>query len=161
MPNTLFVPETNSKLDVKPTQASIDLAQLAMDAALDKKATDVISLFVGPYLVVTDYFVIATGGTDRQVAAIVDSVEKRLRDDAYRKPVAREGDTRGSWVLLDYGDIVVHVFQPEQRDEYRLERLWGEADRLKPAPHARETAVSGEPTTSVAAPVELESTETQ
>lgn len=130
--DTLFIPETASKLDVNPTQASIDLAQLAMDAALDIKATDVISLFVGPYLVVSDYFVIATGATDRQVTAIVDSVEKRLMDEARRKPKARETDAAGSWVLLDYGDIVVHVFQPEQRNEYRLERLWSEAERLKP-----------------------------
>jgi len=129
---TLFIPDENSKIDVEPTQAAIDLAQLAMDAALEIKATDVIALFVGPYLIVTDYFVIATGNTDRQVAAIADAVEKRMHNVARRKTKAREVDAAGTWVLLDFGDIVVHVFQPEQRDDYRLEKLWGEADRLKP-----------------------------
>lgn len=110
---------------------SIELARLAMDAAADKKALDVMALNVGPYLVVVDYFVIATGNTDRQCAAIVDAIEDKLAKEGRRKSHTREGDNRGTWILLDYGDIVVHVFQPQARGEYRLEKLWGEADKLR------------------------------
>ena len=120
---------------------SRELAHVAMDAALEKKATDVLSINVGPFLVLVDYFVIATGSSDRQVSAIVDEVERRLREDTGRKPLGREADAKGTWILLDYGDIVVHMFQPEARDEYRLEKLWGEADRIRPAtPQVAEAA---------------------
>ncbi len=85
---------------------------------------------VGPVLVITEYFVIVTGSNDRQVKAIVDEVEKRLKE-AGLHAIGREGEQQAAWVLLDFGDIVVHVFQPAERDFYRLERLWGDAPRLQ------------------------------
>lgn len=123
------VPQIDETFKPEPL-TSIELARLAMDAAADKKALDVMTLNVGPYLVLVDYFVIATGNTDRHCAAIVDAVEDKLAQEGRRKSHTREGDNRGSWILLDYGDIVVHVFQPQARGEYRLEKLWGEATRL-------------------------------
>lgn len=85
---------------------------------------------VAELLVVTDYFVICTGRNDRQVKTIADEIEERLRVEAGIKPLGREGLPEAKWVLLDFIDVVVHVFQPEERDFYRLEKLWGEAPRL-------------------------------
>lgn len=85
---------------------------------------------VAALLVVTDYFVICTGRNDRQVKTIADEVEERLRVEAGVKPIGREGVREGRWVLLDFGDLVVHIFQPEERDFYRLEKLWGDAPRV-------------------------------
>jgi ribosome-associated protein len=85
---------------------------------------------VAELLVVTDYFVICTGRNDRQVKTIADEVEERLRVEAGIKPLGREGLPEAKWVLLDFVDVVVHVFQTEERDFYRLEKLWGEAPRL-------------------------------
>lgn len=108
-----------------------DRARIVMEAAFDKKAEDVIALHVGPLVSTADYFVIATGTNDRQVVAIVDEIEKRLRKDHGIKPLGIEGRAEGHWVLLDYADVVVHVFLPDVRNEYRLERLWGEAEKMR------------------------------
>lgn len=107
-----------------------DYALLAAEAASDKKATDLVVLEVGPMLVITDYFVIASGSNDRQVHAIAEGIERRLRDAGLRA-VGREGEREGKWILLDFGEIVVHVFQPEERDFYRLEKLWGDVERVE------------------------------
>ncbi len=85
---------------------------------------------VAELLVITDYFVICTGRNDRQVKTIADEVEDRLRETLGIKPIGREGTDEGKWVLLDFADVVVHVFQPEERDFYRLEKLWSDAPRL-------------------------------
>jgi ribosome-associated protein len=112
------------------TRADIEkLVRVAAIAAADKKATDVMALYVAETLVVTDYFLIATGTNDRQVHAIADSIEDALRE-AGAKPIGREGERELTWVLLDYGDFVVHVFQPAEREFYRLEKLWSDAPRL-------------------------------
>jgi ribosome-associated protein len=112
-------------------RASIEaLVRVAAKAAADKKATDVLVLNVAETLVVTDYFLIATGANDRQVHAIADSIEDALRE-AGARPIGREGERELKWVLLDYGDFVVHVFQGAERDFYRLEKLWSDAPRLE------------------------------
>lgn len=108
-----------------------EFARTAMQAALDKKATDVIALGVAPFLCVTDYFVLATGANERQVAAIADEIEDRLIETYHFKTIGREGKGTSPWVLLDFGDIVVHIFQADTREEYRLDKLWSEAKRLK------------------------------
>ena len=113
------------------TWTSKDIALLAAEAASDKKAEDLVALDVSELLVVTEYFVIATGRTNIQVRAIADSVEEVLRDKGGEKPIGREGTGEDKWVLLDYGDVVVHVFQPAERDFYRLEKLWSDAPRLE------------------------------
>ena len=109
---------------------SKQVALVAAEAAGDKKAEDIVALDVSQLLVVTEYFVIATGRTNIQVRAIADEVEEQIRAKAGEKPIGREGVGENKWVLLDYGDVVVHVFQPEERDFYRLEKLWGDAPRL-------------------------------
>jgi ribosome-associated protein len=118
---------------------SIELAQAAVTAAADKLATDLLILDVSEQLVITDCFVLAAAPNDRQVKAIVDAVEERLLTLG-AKPVRREGERDGRWVLLDYVDIVVHVQHAEERTYYSLERLWKDcptlplpADALTPA----------------------------
>ena len=93
-------------------------------------------------LVITDIFVIASGGNRRQVQALIDAVEEALRLDG-RKPLRREGEDDAQWVLLDYGDIVVHVFDNPTRDYYDLERLWGDAPRLDAGLNDQEAASEG------------------
>lgn len=87
---------------------------------------------------VTDYFVIATGANDRQVATIAEEVERRLKETAGVRAIGREGEREARWVLLDFGDVVVHVFQPEEREFYRLERLWSDAPRVELPPETGE-----------------------
>ncbi len=100
-------------------------AELAADAAADKLATDIVLIDVSDRLAITDVFAIATGNNERQVVAIVDAVEERLRASGV-KPLRREGRRDGRWVLLDYGDVVVHVMHAEERVFYALERLWAD-----------------------------------
>ena len=113
-----------------PEASSRDLAVAAARAAADKQGERVAVLDVRDLIVITDYFVIASGGSERQVRTIVDEVEKALRAIGM-KPVRREGQQEGRWVLLDFVDIVVHVFAPEERDYYDLERLWRDAPVLE------------------------------
>jgi len=102
---------------------SIELARAAATAAADKLATDILALDVSEVVAITDVFVLCTGGNERQVRAIVDSIEEKL-SALKAKPLRREGEREGRWVLLDYGDIVVHVQLAEERIHYALERLW-------------------------------------
>jgi ribosome-associated protein len=106
-----------------------EIAVTAARAAAAKQAADVTILDVHGLIVITDYFVIASGETDRQVKTIVEEVERAVRDLG-EKPVRREGDADSRWVLLDYIDVVVHVFAQEEREYYDLERLWRDAPRL-------------------------------
>jgi ribosome-associated protein len=113
-----------------PTHAeSREIAVTAARAAAAKQAGDVTILDVHDLIVITDYFVICSGDTDRQVKTIVEEVERAVRDLG-EKPIRREGDADSRWVLLDYIDVVVHVFAREEREYYDLERLWRDAPRL-------------------------------
>jgi len=114
-----------------------DWAIIAARAAADKKASDIVVLEVDKLLVITDYFVICSGASAIQVRAIADEVETAFREKLSVKPIGREGEREGAWVLLDYGDLVVHVFQPAERDFYRLENLWSDAPRLSLPDDAR------------------------
>lgn len=111
------------------TQRAIELAQAAAAAAQDKLAEDVVGLDVSGQLALTDVFVIASAPTERQVDSIVDAVEDRLRDLG-AKPLRREGQKEGRWVLLDFSDIVVHVMHTEDREFYALERLWKDCPQV-------------------------------
>ena len=104
-----------------------ECALIAARAADERKATDIMVISVGDIIDVTDFFVIATGQNTPQVEAILDSVEEALRKEAGLKPISREQTKDHSWELIDYGDFVVDVFQPEAREFYRLETLWGDA----------------------------------
>ena len=106
-----------------------EIAVTAARAAAAKQAADVTILDVHGLIVITDYFVIASGETDRQLKTILEEVERAVRDLG-EKPVRREGDIDSRWVLLDYIDVVVHVFAREEREYYDLERLWRDAPRL-------------------------------
>ncbi|MCT1777026.1 ribosome silencing factor [Brachybacterium sp. p3-SID957] len=106
---------------------SLDLARVAGRAAADKLANEVIGLDVSEQVVITDVFLVCSGDSERQVSAIVDGVEEALLKERRRKPLRREGERDARWVLLDYGDIVVHVQHAEDRAFYALERLWRDA----------------------------------
>lgn len=107
-----------------------EIAVTAARAAAAKQAADVAILDVHELIVITDYFVICSGQTDRQVKTIVEEVEKAVRELG-EKPTRREGETDSRWVLLDYVDVVVHVFAQQEREYYDLERLWRDAPRLR------------------------------
>ena len=121
-------------------QGARECAIIAAKAADEKKATDIMVQQVDELIGVTDYFVIATARNDRQVAAIIDAIEEDLRVIGGVKPLHRE-DKERTWQLLDYGNIVVHVFQPEARDYYRLEELWNDAPVMDLAAEAGLTDV--------------------
>lgn len=99
-------------------------------AAIDKKATDLVVLDVGALTTIAEYLIVCSGRSDRQVQAIAEGVATALRT-ARTRPLAMEGMQRGQWVLLDCGDVIVHVFQPSARAFYDLERLWEHAPRLE------------------------------
>jgi ribosome-associated protein len=106
------------------------LALVAAHAAGGKKARDIVLLDVSEQLVITDCFVIASASNERQVGAIVDNVEEKMRA-AGTKPVRREGAREGRWVLLDYVDVVVHIQHAEERTFYGIERLWKDCPRIE------------------------------
>jgi ribosome-associated protein len=106
------------------------LAVIAARAADDKLATDVMVLDVGSVIGICDHFVLATAQNERQVKAVVDAVEEAVRRELGRRPRAEEGKGARRWVLIDYGDVVVHVFHVDERAYYRLERLYGDVPRI-------------------------------
>ena len=106
------------------TESAVQLARTAAKAAADKLAENIVAVDVSDRLAITDVFVIASAPTERQVNAVVDNVEDELIVQLDRRPVRREGRSEGRWVLLDFGDVVVHVRHDEDRAFYALERLW-------------------------------------
>jgi ribosome-associated protein len=106
-----------------PEQMALDIAELASD----RKALDIVQLDLRAMIGYTDYFVICTGRTDRQAKAIHDGIHAGMKSKHATLPRRVEGLTQGHWILMDYLDVVVHVFTPETREYYRLEQLWGEA----------------------------------
>jgi len=105
------------------TDHALELVRIAALAASDKLATNIVAFDVSEQLAITDAFVLASASNERQVQAIVDEVEDKLRASG-AKPIRREGERQGRWVLIDYGDVVVHVQHEEERQFYALERLW-------------------------------------
>jgi len=102
------------------------LARAAADIAYDKKASDVLLLDIQDLTTIADYFVICNGNNSRQIAAIAEAIEDELKKQGARL-LNREGVAETGWLILDYGDIIVHIFGPKEREYYRLERLWSEA----------------------------------
>jgi ribosome-associated protein len=123
---------------VTATDRAVELVRIAAQAASDKLADDIVAFDVSEQLIITDAFVLCSAPNDRQVRAIVDEIEEKLRD-ADAKPVRREGEREGRWVLLDYDEVVVHVQHAEERVYYSLERIWRDCP-LIPLP---ETVTSG------------------
>jgi ribosome-associated protein len=116
---------------VPATDRARELALVAAQAAADKKADDIVLLDVADQLVITDVFVVASAPNERQVIAITDAIEEALLGLPEKaKPVRREGERAGRWVLLDYIDIVVHIQHSEEREFYALDRLWKDCERI-------------------------------
>ena len=107
-----------------------ELALLAARALADKKAKEIQALEIGDLTTLAEYFVIATGSSNTQINALVDNVEKVLHEEAGEEALHREGYRGGTWVLLDYGCIAIHVFSAEAREFYGLERLWRDGKPL-------------------------------
>ena len=107
------------------TDHAVELVEVAAQAAHDKKADQVLAFDVSEQIAITDAFVLASASNERAVGAIVDEIEEKLRE-AGAKPIRREGHKEGRWVLLDYGEIVIHVQHEEERSFYALERLWSD-----------------------------------
>lgn len=107
------------------------MALVAADAIFAKNGTDIVLLDVEEAFFLSDVFVIATGSSRINVQALADNVEERLAGTHGVKPLRVEGRSEGEWVLVDYGDIIVHVFQNAAREYYSLERLWGDAGRIE------------------------------
>lgn len=118
------------------TTDTIDLAVAAGVAASDKLAERVVAFDVSDQLYIAEVFLLCSAANDRQVRAVVDAVEERLRTDGM-KPVRREGETDRRWVLLDFGDLVVHVQHADDREYYDLERLWADCPVIELPEQAR------------------------
>jgi ribosome-associated protein len=113
-----------------PTPDAFRRAAIAARAASDKKGTDIAVLDVGDIISITEVFVLASASNTRQVRTIVEEVERALKDSDGEGPRAVEGLDDATWVLMDYGDVIVHVFQNETRDYYDLDRLWADAPAI-------------------------------
>jgi len=109
-----------------------ELVGIAIEAAADRKAENTQAFFVGDVMGITDWFIVTAGSSTRQVRAIVENVEKVLTTRSGVKPIRIEGLDSLAWVLMDFGGFVVHVFDPESRDYYKLERLWSDVPRYEP-----------------------------
>ena len=126
----------------EPTLVAVDITEsrsLALDAARaaeNKKATDIIILSVGDLIGITEFFVIVSTTNPRQLDTVIDEIHAVCKAGG-RAPMSREGDTYDGWMVLDYGDIVVHVFTETQREYYDLERLWADAPRVEVGATAR------------------------
>lgn len=110
---------------------SLELARRVASVASDTKAIDIVILDLRKLTSFTDYFVICSGGSDRQVQAIVHNICDVLTEKAGRTPLSREGEDSCRWVLVDYGDVVAHVFYKDDRLFYQIERLWADAPQVK------------------------------
>jgi ribosome-associated protein len=120
------------RADPAPTsdeRAALDLARRVVELAEDKKAADMVVLELAPLTTLADYFVICSGGSERQLDAIADGIVEGLRPEKVR-PIGREGTAASHWVLLDFGSVIVHIFTPPERDYYGLEKHWSEAKTI-------------------------------
>ena len=119
----------NGIKDISSDLTSEQLARKIAEAADDKKAGDIVLLHVKEVSYLADYFVIATGFSTTQLRAIAESIEKQLVDDYGKYPIRVEGKNQGNWVVIDYGEVITHIFLPEEREYYNLEAFWGHAER--------------------------------
>ena len=128
MPKPKLKPENAAPAVIDPEEA---LARLCADAALDKKAENVVILDMREISSFTDFFVIVSGTSDPQLKAIASSIRGKVRDAIDLKPIAEDGFPGSQWVIIDYGSVIVHIFHHEKRDVYGLETLWGDARRIE------------------------------
>ncbi len=109
------------------TAEALGLARRIVDLVSDKLASDIVLLDIRGVSLIADYFVICTAGSERQTSAILKDLSEKLLEEFGRKPLHTEGKGDSGWVLLDYGDVIVHIFSPAQRSFYNLEQLWASA----------------------------------
>ncbi len=128
------------------TPRAVELATIAAKAAEDKIAATITALDVSGQMPLTDIFLIVSADNERQVASIVDEVEDQLREQQQVKPLRREGAREGRWVLIDFGDVVVHVQHEEEREFYELERLWKDCPVLDLGVAGRDQSSSADET---------------
>ena len=121
------------------------LAQLCRELAENKKAEDVVVLDVSKLSSITDYFVIASGGSEPHLRAIENEVLDRLHEEHRVKPISTDGVSGGDWIVADFFDVILHIMKPEARTRYDLEGLWGDAIRV-PKPRTRKKATAAEVT---------------
>ncbi|MCI0425880.1 MAG: ribosome silencing factor [Actinobacteria bacterium] len=112
-------------------ERSVEMARVAAEAIFSKKGVDIVLLDVEDAFFLTDVFVIATGSSRPHVQALAEYVEERVAAVCGVKPLRVEGENEGEWVLIDFGDVIVHIFQAGPREYYSLERLWGDAERIR------------------------------
>jgi ribosome-associated protein len=124
--NNICINRRRRPIALESKAKSLIIAQ----ASLDKKADDVLILHVAPLTSIADYLVLCSADSDRQVRAIADNIEKALAEQHIR-PLSLEGLSISQWVAMDFGDVIVHIFRTDLRQVYMLERLWGDAKRVK------------------------------
>lgn len=111
-------------------ESSHQLALTIAQAAEDRKGTDIVLLKVTDVSYLTDYFVIVTGFSNVQIRAIASSIDDKVQEQLQRQPLRVEGQAQGNWVLMDYGDVIAHIFLPKERSFYNLEAFWGHAEQI-------------------------------
>lgn len=116
--------------------SSYELATRVADAASDRKGEDIMLLKVGEVTVLADYFVIVTGFSKVQIRAIAGAIEDDVEEKLNRKPLRSEGLAEGGWIVQDYGDVIVHILMPQEREHYDLEAFWGHAPKVDYEPIA-------------------------
>jgi len=117
-------------ISAKKQDESQNLAVTAAQAADDRKGGDIVLLKVAEVSYLADYFVMVTGFSKVQVRAISQSIQEKVETELQRQPLRMEGQAEGTWVLLDYGDVIVHILMPQEREFYNLEAFWGHAERI-------------------------------
>jgi len=127
--NPAYIPVRTKEKERKSQAPVKALARVAVDAILEKKGRDVLVLDVHAVSGIADLFILVTGDSDLQIRAIVDSVRERVKEQMAERPWHVEGADHYQWVLMDYVDLIIHVFSEEKRSFYSLERLWGDAPR--------------------------------
>lgn len=125
----LEAPSPSSEAEKGARKQALELARRAVELAEDKKASDIVLLELRELTTLTDYFVIASGGSERQLQSIADGIVEGLKHEG-TLPIGREGGSSAHWLLLDYGSVIVHVMAQPERDFYGLEKLWSEAPLL-------------------------------
>ena len=114
-------------MTLRPAEDSLSIARTVVAAAADKKAENILLLDLRELSSVADYFVVCSGSNERQLRAIAESIDEKVRDTFNQHPHHVEGASGGGWVLVDYGDVIVHIFSPTTRAFYKLESLWNKA----------------------------------
>ena len=116
--------QTQPVVTTKEEEAILEQARAIVDTISDIKGENILLIDLREITLISDYFIICTGNSDRQLKAIVEHISDDVREKFGRKVWRTEGNATGGWVLMDYGDIVIHAFTPEQREYYDLEELW-------------------------------------